>query len=83
MNKYFIKKYIDKLTKQDIMNYATSKEIYISKEEIDIIFNIIKTKWIDFINGNQSQILEELKPHISQKTYQEIINIYTRYKNKI
>ncbi len=83
MNKYFIKKYIDKLTKQDIMNYATSKEIYLSKEEIDIIYNTIKTKWIDFINGNQSQILEELKPHISQKTYQEIINIYTRYKNKI
>ena len=83
MNKYFIKKYIDKLTKQDIMNYATSKEIYLSKEEIDIIYNTIKTKWIDFINGNQSQILEELKPHISQKTYQEIINIYTKYKNKI
>lgn len=83
MNKYFIKKYIDKLTKQDIMNYATSKEIYLPKEEIDIIYNTIKTKWIDFINGNQSQILEELKPHISQKTYQEIINIYTRYKNKI
>ena len=83
MNKYFIKKYIDKLTKQDIMNYATSKEIYLSKEEIDIIYNTIKTKWIDFINGNQSQILEELKPHISQKSYQEIINIYTKYKNKI
>ena len=83
MNKYFIKKYIDKLTKQDIIDYAKTKQINLSTQEINIIYTTIKTKWIDFLNGNQNQILKELESSLSKEPYQEIIKLYNTYQNKI
>ena len=42
MNQYLIKKYINKLTKQDIINYLNSQNIFIKEKDINIIYYYIK-----------------------------------------
>ena len=69
MNRFIIKKYIDRLTKQDIINYIDKQNIELSPNEIDIIYYYIKNKYNDFLNGNDQNILKELKQKVSPKTY--------------
>lgn len=83
MNKYIIQKYINKLTKQDIINYSSNEKISLSQKEIDIIYEYIKTRYLDFLSGNQDIILKELKSKLNSKTYQKIEELYQQYKNKI
>ena len=83
MNKYIIQKYINKLTKQDIINYSSNEKIQLSQKEIDIIYEYIKTRYLDFLSGNQDIILKELKSKLNIKTYQKIEELYQQYKNKI
>ena len=83
MNKYIIQKYINKLTKQDIINYSSNEKIQLSQKEIDIIYEYIKTRYLDFLSGKQDIILKELKSKLNIKTYQKIEELYQQYKNKI
>ena len=83
MNEFIIIKYIQKITKQDIKNYATKENIPIKEEELNIIYDYIKTKSLNYLKENQEKILKELKQKLSQPTYQKIIQLYNLYKNKI
>ncbi len=83
MNKYIIQKYINKLTKQDIINYSIHEGISLSKEEIDYLYEYIKTRYLDFLSGNQDIILKELKSKLKPLTYEKIEELYQQYKNKI
>ena len=83
MNRFIIKKYIDKLTKQDIINYIYKHNIELSPNEIDIIYYYIKNKYNEFLNGNDQNILIELKQKVSPKTYHILKDYYNTYKNKI
>ena len=83
MNRFIIKKYIDKLTKQDIINYIYKQNIELSPNEIDIIYYYIKNKYNEFLNGNDKNILIELKQKVSPKTYHILKDYYNTYKNKI
>lgn len=83
MNRFIIKKYIDKLTKQDIINYIYKQNIELSPNEIDIIYYYIKNKYNEFLNGNDQNILIELKQKVSPKTYHILKDYYNTYKNKI
>lgn len=83
MNRFIIKKYINKLTKQDIINYTYKQNIELSTKEIDIIYYYIKNKYNEFLNGNEQNILKELKQKVSPKTYQILEEYYNTYKNKI
>ena len=80
MNNFLIKKYINKLTKQDIINYTSKQNIELSTNEIDIIYYYIKNKYQEFLNGNEEKVLKEIKPKVSQKTYQIIDEYYNLYK---
>ena len=42
MKKELLKTYINKLTKQDIINYINKANVEATPEEIDIIYNTIK-----------------------------------------
>ena len=83
MNQFIIEKYINKLTKQDIINYTSKQNIPLTTTELDIIYNYIKTKYKDFLAGNREKIFEELEQKITPQTYQKIIELYNLYQNKI
>ena len=83
MNRFIIEKYINKLTKQDIINYTNKQNIALTSEELNIIYHYIKTKYKEFLDGNEEKILKEIKHKVTPSTYQKIIELYTFYQNKI
>mgnify|MGYP000667232756 CR=1 FL=1 len=61
MNIYMITEYINKLKKEDINNYAQKQGIKLDKEELDIVYNYIKTNYKNIIYYPIEKTLSEIK----------------------
>lgn len=81
MYKELAKKYIKRLTPQDIKNYASNLNIDLTNQEINIIFNFLLKYYEDLLNKNTS-VFDKLKPLIREELYKKIILLYEENKNK-
>lgn len=77
----FILNYIDKIKKEDIINFGNKYNINLNSSETEFIFNNIKNNWQELIYGNPIAIFNELKK-ISPSNYQKIEELYVEFKNK-
>ena len=82
MNKLLIYEYINRLRREDIINFSNIRGISLESYEIDVIYYYIKNEYKRFFN-NPMEVLNEVKNKVSNNTYNEIINLYDKYKNKI
>lgn len=82
MNRLLIYEYINRLTREDIVKFCNIKDIHVSNSERDIIYNYIKRDYKRFFN-NPNAVLEEIKSKVSCNTFNVIIDLYNKYKNKI
>ena len=83
MNRFIIKKYINKITKDDIVRYAYKQNINISDRDVQVIYYYIKHKSHYFFDGHYDLIMDEIKDKVSPIVYQKIRELYDEYKNKI
>lgn len=74
--------YIDRMTLNDIDEFAKKNGIVLSHDEIDLIYYHIKTNWRTIVYGNPKPILNDLKSKVDDLTYQKIENLYAHFKNK-
>lgn len=81
MKNLFIKRYIDKLTKQDIKTFANNNNIILNEEQLNYIFNLIKSEWKQLLN-NDDYVLIKLKEKFDDKTSKKIEKLYYEYKKK-
>ena len=61
MKKELLKGYINKLTKQDIINYLSHECVTASDEEIDMIYNAIKNDYDEILNTNFMSYISNYK----------------------
>lgn len=83
MNQIILKKYISKLTKQNIKNYLNNQNVNINDNELNTIYYYIKNKSDYFLKGHHQEILNELKTKLEKNTYLKINELYNQYKNKL
>lgn len=83
MNILIITKYINKLTKEDIVKFATSQNITLTSNELDIIYNHIKNDYQTFLTKDPNIILNQVKTEVRAEVYNKIIELYNQYKDKI
>mgnify|MGYP004552549785 FL=1 len=83
MNQFFILNYIKKLTKNDIVNFASKQNISLRDDEIDVIYSYIKTRYSDFLAGREKELLLEIKEQVSSSTYLKILEYYQLYLEKV
>lgn len=83
MYDFLIKKYVERLTKEDIKNYAVKEGIVLTDKENTIIYDYIKKYWRTFYYGNPRTQLDELKELLSEETYKKIENLYIDAKRKL
>lgn len=81
MYKELAKKYIKRITPQDIKNYASSINITLTNQEVNIIFNFLLKYYEDLLNKNTT-VFNKLKPLIREDLYKQIIALYEENKNK-
>lgn len=83
MNKLIIINYIKKLTKNDIYRYCVNNNIPINEEEVDVIYYYTKNRYNDFFEGRDLELLEEIKYKVRSFTYNKIVELYYKYRDKI
>lgn len=75
-----IEHYINKLTKEDIIEFSIKNDIILNNDELIYLYKIIKEKYKLLLNGDTS-IFNEIKDNININAYNKIIELYNKYKN--
>lgn len=75
-----IEHYINKLTKEDIIDFSIKNDIILNNNELIYLYKIIKEKYKILLNGDTS-IFNEIKDNININAYNKIIELYNKYKN--
>lgn len=82
MKEMFIKKYVDMLTKEDILKFASLNNIELSSNEVDIIYSAIKNEWKTIVFDDYRIILNKYKNSFSVEKLKKIEDLILLYKNK-
>lgn len=82
MNKLIIYEYINRIRREDIINFSKMRGVELSNEELEVIYYYVKNEYKRFFN-NPLEVLNEAKEKVSSNTYNEIINLYNNYKSFI
>lgn len=77
-----INSYVNKLTTNDIINFASKNNIKLTDEEVNIIFNTIKKDWRALLY-NPNQVFADIRNKVSPTTYNKIIYFYNLYSKKL
>ena len=75
-----VETYINKLTKNDINKFALNNNIKLNNNELDFIYNFIKTKYKDVLNNPNNFNLVKYKNNFSNENFVKINAIVNRYK---
>ena len=82
MNKLIIYQYINRLRKEDIVNYCNIQDIKVNYDDLDVVYDYVKNDYKRFFNDPMG-VLNEVKCKVSSYTYSEIMKLYDKYKNFI
>ena len=77
-----IKKYIDKLTIDDIRKYSLKNDISLNQQELNFIYNTIKNDYNKLLSDNYTEILDKLKKNLSKDNYDKIVFLFHKYKKE-
>lgn len=85
MNLFIIERYIQKIKKEDIYNYAKSQGIILTTNEVDTLYYYLKTYYKTFLTNPKSQLelLSEIKSQVSTPVATKLDELYYRYQNKL
>ena len=85
MNLFFIERYIQKIRKEDIYNYAMSQGIILKTNELDILYNYLKSNYKSFLHNKESRtkLLEDIKSKLPSNIAYKLDELYYQYKDKI
>ena len=83
MKKQILEIYINKLTKQDIVNYLSKERIPASNEEINLIYNAIKNDYKEILESDFNNYISNYKLTFNKTLYEKIIEKYNEYKKFI
>lgn len=75
-----IEPYIRNISKDDIISFALKNNINLNSNELDFIYNFIKTKYKDILANPSSFNLVKYKQNFSNENFIKINAIVNRYK---
>lgn len=74
-----IKRYIERLTRDDVNNFAISKNINLSSEELDFTYTFIKKNWEQVIKNPKLLNLERYKDKYNPDNFIKIKKLFNEY----
>lgn len=79
--KEIVRKYINKLTKNDLEKFAKKNGIAYTNEELNIVYDFIVANYNELLNEN-IRVFERIKDKISPALYKTLLNLYIEYKQR-
>lgn len=74
--------YINKLTKEDINNFALKKGATLCPEEIDFTYNFIKKNWKDVLKNPNIFDIDRYKNHYKEENFSKVKQVFNEYFQK-
>lgn len=81
MKEKLISEYVNKMTLDDVNNFALKNGIILKDTEVKLIYDHIKNNWRTIVFGNPRGILDDLKEKLDSTSYQKIESLYVYFKN--
>ncbi len=82
MKERLISEYINRMTLDDVNNFAIKNGVILKEDEVKLIYNHIKSNWRTIVFGNPRGILDDLKNKLDNTSYQKIETLYIYFKNR-
>ena len=73
---------MNKLTVDDVNNFALSKNCSLSEEELNFTFIFIKKNWRDIISNPNVFDINRYKNNYTQENFSKITKVYQEYYQK-
>ena len=77
-----IERYINKMTKEDINNFAISKNIYLSEQELDYTYDFIKKNYKTMLTSPKLFNIERYRGNFTEENFRKITKVYQEYAQK-
>lgn len=77
-----ISRYMAKLTKDDVNNFAISKNVTLSSEELDFTYLFIQKNWEQIIKNPKLLNLDRYKDNFSPDNFFKIKKLFNEYSAK-
>ncbi len=84
MYKNLVESYIKRMSLADLEKYISKNYPSVSKDEVNIIYKYLKTRWQELYDED-TKVLEEIQKEVSENTYQEIKKLLAmayQFKNR-
>ena len=80
-----IEKYINKMTLEDVNNFALSKNVHLSDKELIFIYGFIKKNYKEVLSNPSMLDIDRYKNNFSEENFPKvkkvILEYYSKYKN--
>ena len=77
-----IKAYMGRMTIQDINNFALSKNINLSPEELNFVYDFIGKNWEQVIRNPKLLNLERYRDRFSEENFNKIKKLFLEYSSR-
>ena len=74
--------YINKITLNNINDFALKNNIILNKKELNILFDIVKNRYKEVLYEDDSLIKSYLHDNLSMANYNKVIELYDEYRTK-
>lgn len=85
MNILMIRRYISKMTLDDVKNLTLKQGIVLNDKEVKNVYSYIKNNYNDFFSGrlNINEVMDDARELVSDENYNKFMDLYLKNKDKI
>ncbi len=77
-----VKRYMDNLTKEQVMDFAQKNQVFLSPEELDFTYTFVKKNWEMIFRNPNLLKLERYKDKFSEENFIKIQKLFALYYQK-
>lgn len=77
-----VKRYMANLTKEEVNNFAVSKNVFLSSEELDFVYDFVKKNWEQVIKNPNLLNLERYKDKFTPENFSKIKKLFNEYSSR-
>ena len=79
--KGLIKNYVDKLTTQNLKEFAVKNDIYLNQNELEYLLNLVQNNFEDIL-VNEDKYLNLVQNNINAEAFIKVKELFLYYKNR-
>jgi len=77
-----IERYIAKMQKEDVNNFAIKNNVSLSEEELNFTYEFVKKNWNTILSNPNLFHMERYKDKFTEENYHKIAKLIREYQNR-